>query len=84
MDHSTGLHVLPYKIRKNVTDLFLFSRVAFNSKEYEDIRKEQVSFIQADGWTALCRYCFDSPHNFMLIDTESGQVYKNLNRLQLR
>ena len=75
---------IPLKIRKTISDLFLFQTT--NEREIEAIRKEYCNAVSEDDFHDLLDYVFDVPHNYLYIKTNhqiEDTFYKNLNPLNV-
>jgi hypothetical protein len=78
---SQGYNQLPLSIRKTITHAFVFKPA--NKKELENIFNELI-FLPKEQVETITRHVFDSPHNFMLLDTNQSKIYKNFNLLELQ
>ena len=72
---------LPLSIRKCMSHLVLVGKPK-NKKEYESIFEELI-FLQKDQGDELIKYVFKKPHDFLLSNIETGELYRNFNKLIL-
>jgi hypothetical protein len=78
---SQGYNQMPLAIRKTITHAFVFKPA--NKKELENIFSELI-FLPKEQVEGVTRHIFDSPHNFMLLDTNRTKIHKNFNLLELQ
>jgi hypothetical protein len=67
-------------IRKAATDLVLFS--TSNKKELDSVFNDFIN-IPKDAYEEVCRYCFQTKHDFMMYKTSDNTYYHNFNLLEL-
>lgn len=72
---------LPLSIRKCMSHLVLVGKPK-NKKEYESIFEELI-FMPKDQGDELIKYVFKKPHDFLLSNIETGELYRNFNKLIL-
>ena len=89
---TQGYNQLPLPIRKTITHAYVFKPA--NKKELENIFTELI-FLPKEQVEALAEHIWDkdsslgkdssldSPHNFMMLDTNRSSIYKNFNLLQV-
>ena len=81
---SQVYNAVPLQLRKQVDCLFQYPTM--NSKELKSINEELFAHLDTEKVTKLYNYCFDKPHNFMLVKVRSSRArmfYKNFNQLIL-
>lgn len=71
---------MPLDIRKNISHLVMFK--PRNKKELEILFDELV-FLPKDQQVLLNNHVFDTPHNFLFVNTGNGKLYKNFNQLEI-
>ena len=64
---------IPRMIRQGLTDLFVFK---INKTEMENIFLEQFEQYK-DDFTKIMKLCYNEPHNFLYINTNSQRLFKN-------
>jgi hypothetical protein len=70
---------LPLNIRKgSITHLILFA--CKNKKEYYSVFEELIQQNKEIA-DAITKYIYTDKHTFMFLDCESGEIYKNFNKL---
>ena len=69
---------IPLQIRKNLSHLVVFK--PRNKLEMELIGSEIICLNKNDQ-LQLSNHVFDTPYNFMLINTANNKIYKNFNEL---
>ncbi len=74
-----SFNLMPLTLRKLVTNLILFKPK--NNKETESLN--EILNMKQDEIHTLLRYGFDELYNFISIDTNSGDIRKNWNLLEI-
>jgi hypothetical protein len=74
-----SFNLMPLTLRKLVTNLVLFKPK--NNKETESLN--EILNMKQDEIHTLLRYGFDELYNFLSIDTNTNEVRKNWNLLQI-
>ena len=64
---------IPRMIRQGLTDIFVFK---INKTEMENIFLEQFEQYK-DDFTKIMKLCYNEPHNFLYINTNSQRLFKN-------
>ena len=64
---------IPRMIRQGLTDLFVFK---INKTEMENIFLEQFEQYK-DDFTKIMKLCYNEPHNFLYINTNSQRLFQN-------
>lgn len=64
---------IPKQVRSGLTDLFVFKA---SKKELEQIFEEQVE-THKDKFMEILEHCFNKPHDFLYINTESQRMFSN-------
>ena len=75
-------NMLSLKIRKNLSDIILFSST--NQKELESIKSELMSDISKSEQNKILNYCWSVPYGFCYIksnSTTSDRYYQNFNKI---
>jgi len=75
-------NMLSLKIRKNLSDIILFSST--NQKELESIKSELMSDISKKEQNTILNYCWSIPYGFCYIksnSTTSDRYYQNFNKI---
>ena len=70
---------LPVSTRKLIDQLFVIGKPV-NKKETQNIFEELV-FQDKNVADCIIDYTFKTPHDHLMIDTESGDFFKNFNKL---
>lgn len=69
---------LPLTIRKSISHLICYS--CRNKREYHSIFDELIQQDKDDA-DEITRYIYTAKHTFMFLNCESGEIYKNFNKL---
>ena len=64
---------IPRMIRQGLTDIFVFK---INKTEMENIFLEQFEQYK-DDFTKIMKLCYNEPHNFLYINTNSQRLFQN-------
>ena len=77
-------NTLPLRIRKCLSTIFFFQ--SKSTRELESLRSENFEYLDKDEANVLFDYCFDKPHNFLMIKCNhqpKDMFFKNFNPLNL-
>tara|TARA_B110000285_G_C15073412_1_gene589290 strand:- start:772 stop:1500 length:729 start_codon:yes stop_codon:yes gene_type:complete len=69
----------PREVRKLWNNIILFK---INKQELQTVAQEQIEDKdKVDNMNKISKIVFDKPHNFMLINVDSGRIFKNWDEL---
>jgi hypothetical protein len=71
---------LPLSLRKNISQAVIFRPC--NKREVSTIFDELI-YLNKDDQVKVANHVWDTPFNFLFIDTAKGKIFKNFNYLQL-
>ena len=71
---------IPLQIRRLTTAISLFKPA--NKKELESVFSELIPLTK-DKTQEVANFVFNSRHNFIFINVETGEIHKNFNLLKL-
>ena len=69
---------LPLSMRKSISHLIMYA--CRNKREYYSVFEELIQQDKEDA-DSITKYIYTKPHTFMFLDCESGEIYKNFNKL---
>lgn len=71
----------PLQLRRQITNVSIFKPK--NKDEWSTICKE-ILMIKKDHWEQFHDYIFDKPYTHLDIDTKTGVISKNFNKLEIK
>ena len=72
---------IPLQVRRLITALTMFK--AANKRELDSVFSELIP-LSKEKTQEVSDYVYDSRHNFMFIDVETGKVHKNFKHLEIK
>jgi len=72
---------IPLQVRRPITAIAIFH--PNNKRELDSVFSELIP-LSKEKTQEVSDYVYDSRHNFMFIDVETGKIHKNFNQLEIK